>query len=225
MRKDFIANASHELKTPITIIRGFAETLHDNPDLSEEITVDITEKIVKNCKRMTNLIKDFLTLADIEKLPESRLSECNIVDMITNCTEMIKNVHPTAHIQMTNLSQEEILLNADYSLLELAFMNLIENAAKYSTPPAQIEVTLEDLGKMIRIKFIDQGIGIPADDIEHVFERFYTVDKAHSKKMGGSGLGLSIVKTIIDKHYGKIYVTSKIGVGSTFTVTLPHREV
>jgi two-component system, OmpR family, phosphate regulon sensor histidine kinase PhoR len=225
MRKDFIANASHELKTPITIIRGFAETLHDNPDLSEEIRVSITEKIVRNCKRMTNLIKDFLTLADIEKLPESRLSECDLVDMIINCTEMIKNVHPNAQIQMTNLTQGEILLNADHSLLELAFMNLIENAAKYSIPPAQIEVTLEDLGKVIRIKFIDQGIGIPVDDIDHVFERFYTVDKAHSQKMGGSGLGLSIVKTIIDKHHGKIYVSSKVGIGSTFTVTLPRRDV
>lgn len=224
MRKDFIANASHELKTPITIIRGFAETLHDNPDLSEEIRVSITEKIVRNCKRMTNLIKDFLTLADIEKLPESRLSQCNIFEMINNCAEMLKNVHPNANIQVTNLTHDDVLLNADHSLLELAFMNLIENGAKYSTPPANIEITLEDLGRLVRIKFIDKGIGIPPDDIEHIFERFYTVDKAHSQKMGGSGLGLSIVKTIIDKHFGKIYVTSKVGVGSTFTVTLPRRE-
>jgi len=225
MRKDFIANASHELKTPITIIRGFAETLHDNPDLPQETTVLITEKIVRNCKRMTNLIKDFLTLADIEKLPESRLSECNMIEMINYCREMIGNVHPDAKITVNNLTQHEIFLQADYSLLELAFMNLIENAAKYSTPPAQIEVTLEDLGKMIRIKIIDKGIGIPEADLEHVFERFYTVNKAHSQKMGGSGLGLSIVRTIIDKHYGKINVSSKVGVGSTFTVLLPRREI
>lgn len=224
MRKDFIANASHELKTPITIIRGFAETLHDNPDLPQETTVEITEKIVRNCKRMTNLIKDFLTLADIEKLPEARLSECEMDQMIHTCCDTIRDVHPDAKITFQNLSHQEISLKADHSLLELAFMNLIENAAKYSTPPAQIDITLEDLGKVIRIQIADHGIGIPEADIEHIFERFYTVDKAHSQKMGGSGLGLSIVKTIIDKHYGKIYASSKMGVGSTFTVILPRRD-
>ena len=225
MRKDFIANASHELKTPITIIRGFAETLHDNPTLPITTTVEITEKITRNCQRMTNLIKDLLTLSDIENIPESRLMDCDLTDMIEGCCDMVRNVHKDATIIVNNKAVEEITIIADPSLLELAFINLIENAAKYSTPPAHITVTLEDLGKAVRISIADKGIGIPAHDLEHIFERFYTVNKAHSQKMGGSGLGLSIVKTIIEKHYGKISVTSEVGKGTTFTLTFPRREI
>lgn len=224
MRKDFIANASHELKTPIAIIQGFAETLHDHPDFSKERIVEITEKIVRSCRRMTQLIKDFLTLADIEKLPQFRLTDCDIEQIMQSCCETLLNVYPTAQMEIHCLGEQECLLTADSSLLELAFTNLIQNAAKYSTPPAKIDVTLENLDKMIRIQITDQGIGIPEADLPRIFERFYTVDKAHSQKMGGSGLGLSIVKTIIDKHYGKIFVSSKVGLGTTFTVILPKRQ-
>lgn len=225
MRKDFIANASHELKTPITIIRGFAETLHDNPGLPEETINTITDKIVRNCKRMTSLIKDLLTLADIEKIPESRLSECRILDVIKTCLDMVQNVHPDAQITLNNISGKDIVLMADPSLMELALINLIENAAKYSTHPANITLTVEDLEKSIRISIADKGIGIPKEDLAHIFLRFYTVDKAHSQKMGGSGLGLSIVKTIVEKHFGKIYVSSQVGVGTTFTIILPKRDL
>lgn len=225
MRKDFIANASHELKTPITIIRGFAETLQDNPGLPLEVITSITEKIVRNCNRMTNLIKDLLALADIEKLSESRLSECDIIHLLNTCREMILNVHPTAHIVINNTSNKEIFLTVDASLMELALMNLIENAAKYSTSAADITITLEDGEKSLKIMIADKGIGIPKNDLDYIFERFYTVDKAHSQKMGGSGLGLSIVKTIIDKHYGKITVASEVGKGTTFTLIIPKRDL
>ncbi len=225
MRKDFIANASHELKTPITIIRGFAETLQDNPDLPQETVSTITEKIIRNCIRMTHLIKDLLTLADIEKIPESRVSECDVVHLLNTCTETILNVHPSAKISLNNISGHDIILMADPSLMELAFANLIENAAKYSLPPAEVTITVEDLSQAVKIVIADKGIGIPKEDVDHVFERFYTVDKAHSQKMGGSGLGLSIVKTIIDKHYGKITVSSELGKGTAFTITLPKRNL
>ncbi len=225
MRKDFIANASHELKTPITIIRGFAETLQDNPSLPLEVITSITEKIVRNCNRMTHLIKDLLALADIEKLSESRLSECDMIHLLNTCREMILNVHPTAHIVINNTSNKEIFLTVDASLMELALMNLIENAAKYSTSPADITITLEDGEQSLKIMIADKGIGIPKNDLDSIFERFYTVDKAHSQKMGGSGLGLSIVKTIIDKHYGKITVDSEVEKGTTFTLIIPKRDL
>lgn len=223
MRKDFIANASHELKTPITIIRGFAETLHDNPDLPLDTTVEITNKIVRNCSRMTNLIKDLLTLSDIENIPESRLIECDMVNLVHHCVDTIRNVHPDAEIDIS-VPYEELLIIADRSLMELALNNLIENAAKYSNKPAHIKINMEDLGSSIRISITDRGIGIPESDLDHIFERFYTVNKAHSQRMGGSGLGLSIVKTIVDKHFGKINVTSEFGKGTTFILTLPRRE-
>ncbi len=222
MRKDFIANASHELKTPITIIRGFAESLHDNPDFPKETLIEITDKIVRNCQRMTTLIKDLLALADIENLPRSRLTECDLVDIAHECKSMVLEVFPTANIEIIKPEEVDIHILADPDLMELAIMNLIENAAKYSNPPANIKVTFSQENEdFIKFTVADNGIGIPQNDLENIFQRFYTVNKAHSKKMGGSGLGLSIVDNIITKHYGRISVDSTLGQGTTFTIILP----
>ncbi len=221
MRKDFIANASHELKTPITIIKGFAETLHDNPNLPPEIFKEVTAKIVRNCNRMTHLIKDLLTLTDVENLPQSRLMECDLYEIIKNCRDSIKEVHRNANIAIEKQTDQDMCLVADANLLEHAFINLIDNAAKYSLPPAQITITMHKENDKIIVEVADKGIGIPAADLEHIFQRFYTVDKAHSRKMGGSGLGLSIVETIIEKHFGHVSVRSQLGAGTTFTVVLP----
>lgn len=220
MRKDFIANASHELKTPITIIRGFAETLHDNPDLPEATRNEVTLKIVKNCHRMTTLIKDLLTLSDIDNIPHSRLIECDLYEIIQDCCNMVHDIYPDAQITIQRNPDESMILIADPSLMELAMINLIENAAKYSKPPARIEISMKNLHDKITVTVSDYGIGIPASDLEHIFERFYTVDKAHSQKLGGSGLGLSIVQKIIHKHFGQISVQSQVGVGTTFTIVL-----
>lgn len=220
MRRDFIANASHELKTPITVIRGFAEALHDNPNLSRETQLEVTSKILRNCIRMTSLIKDLLTLADIENIPLSRLSNCDITELCSRCRSMLAESFPDAQVEIVSL-QEEISSVADGDLLELAILNLMENAAKYSPHPAQITVTIEKEAEEIEIKVADKGIGVPLADQEHLFDRFYTVDKAHSQKMGGSGLGLSIVKTIIEKHLGTIGIKSELGKGSTFIIRFP----
>jgi Signal transduction histidine kinase len=221
MRKDFIANASHELKTPITIIRGFAEMLHDNPNLPTSMTEEMTGKIVKNCKRMTDLIKDLLTLSDIENIPLSRLAPCDLSEVIQHCCDTLHDVYHDANFQIHNQQNVDTLITADPSLMELAFMNLIENAAKYSKPPAQVDITIQKLNEKLEITISDKGIGIPKHDLEHIFDRFYTVDKAHSQKMGGSGLGLSIVQNIIHKHFGEISVASELGKGTTFTIVIP----
>lgn len=221
MRKDFIANASHELRTPITIIRGFAETLHDNPDLPKETRVEILEKIVKSSERMTHLIKDLLTLADIEHLTESQLLPCHLPDVIDNCVSMLREVYPAAVVTVDVEKGEEFDILGDSQLLELALINLMVNAAKYSEAPAQITVGLKRVGGTVELSVADRGMGIPPEDIEHVFHRFYSVDKAHSRRMGGAGLGLSLVETIVEKHRGKISVVSELGKGSTFTIRLP----
>lgn len=221
MRKDFIANASHELKTPVTIIRGFAETLHDNPDLPQEITREATNKIVRNCQRMTLLIKDLLTLADIENIPHSRLIECDLSELIENCASILLDAFPDTVLTVEKKSDEPFLILADPHLMDMAIMNLMENAAKYSNKPAKVTVTLSHVDNKIKLQVADEGIGIPPADLEHIFQRFYTVNKAHSQKMGGSGLGLSIVETVIEKHYGTITVKSETGKGTTFTVLLP----
>lgn len=224
MRRDFIANASHELKTPITIIHGFAEALHDNPTLPLEVRTEVTAKIVRNCQRMGLLIKDLLTLADVENIPTSRLIHCNIDTLIDRCCAFLLEAFPDTEIRIEKNQADSILIG-DPSLLELAIMNLLENASKYSSKPAKINIKITSSDEQVKIAISDRGIGIPLSDQEHIFDRFYTVDKAHSQKMGGSGLGLSIVKTIIEKHFGTISLFSEIGKGTTFTIVLPKRSI
>ncbi|MEK7339515.1 MAG: ATP-binding protein, partial [Verrucomicrobiota bacterium] len=220
MGKDFVANASHELRTPITIITGFAETLQDLPDLPRDVVIEITEKIVRNCQRMDSLVKNLLTLADLENLPPSRFTECDVVAIVETCRQVVLSLYEKAKIHIEK-SEESILVAADPDILELAIINLLDNAAKYSPPPAEILVQIAQLSEEVSITIQDKGIGIPVADLEHIFERFYTVDKAHSRRLGGAGLGLSIVKTIIENHHGVISVKSEMGVGTTFTILLP----
>lgn len=222
MGKDFVANASHELRTPITIIKGFAETMQDFPELPREMIADITEKIVRNCQRMDTLVKNLLTLADLENLPDSRFQECDLIALAETCRQVVLAVYETAQISIEK-SHESMTVAADPDILELAVINLLDNAAKYSHPPAKITIKLEWEGDEACISIADQGIGIPPADLEHIFERFYTVDKARSRR--GAGLGLSIVRTIIEKHHGTISVTSAVGEGTTFPIRLPiHRQ-
>lgn len=224
MRKDFVANASHELKTPITIIQGFAEALHDNPDLPIETSSEITSKIVRNCIKMTMLIKDLLTLTDIEHIPESRLLETDLLDLINTVRSTVQDAYPDAKITIHADHEELYILLADPYLLELAFNNLIENAAKYSPAPAKVDVTLKKEADRLQIQIADQGYGIPKQELENIFQRFYRADNYRAKKISGSGLGLSIVETIIAKHFGEISVISEEGKGSTFTVSLPTKR-
>ena len=223
MRKEFIANASHELKTPITIIQGFAETLHENPDLPRDVQIDVTGKIVNNCKRMTYLIKDLLTLSDIENIPHSRLVDCDLHQIAQGCSDMLLNIYPDAQISIHKPNKLEMRLEADPYLIERAMFNLIENAIKYSEAPAKVEISMDKQDDRYKIVISDQGIGIPAADLEHIFERFYRVNRASKQKYAGfsSGLGLSIVQTIIHKHSGQIFVKSQVGVGTVFTILLP----
>lgn len=224
MGKDFVANASHELRTPITIIKGFAETLHDLPEMSREMLSDITEKIMRNCERMEKLVKNLLTLADLENIPESRFKECDLVTLVEDCRHILLSLNPETQIKIEK-EEEHILLFADPDVLELAIINLLNNAVKYSKPPAKITISMSTLNEdEVELKISDQGIGIEPDDLEHIFERFYTVDKARSRRLGGAGLGLSIVKTIIDKHDGTITAASTVGHGTTFTIVLPKRR-
>lgn len=223
MRKDFIANASHELKTPITIIQGFAETLHDHPTLGREVTESITQKIHRNCVKMTELIQDLLALTDVENLPESRLVDCELVDILERCCRDVLVLFPDADVHVDFGGQDSVDLVGDPSLLELAFKNLIENAAKYSPSPAHIEIKVKTSEQWIEVSIMDRGYGIPPESLDRIFQRFYRVESTR-QKVGGSGLGLSIVEMIIDKHFGKVSVKSELNKGSRFTVQLPRQR-
>jgi two-component system phosphate regulon sensor histidine kinase PhoR len=226
MRREFIANASHELKTPLTIIQGFAETLHDTPDLPADIVSEITRKIVRNSQRMSMLIKDLLVLSDTENLAAiTRFEKINMLTMIENCTVLLKDAFPDAIIDLEAAPEMPVEIYGDTNLIDMAMTNLIENGLKYSLAPAHVRIALSSAPGGLKIAISDKGIGIPPADLEHIFERFYTVDKARSRKMGGSGLGLSIVENVIKKHGGKITVTSKVGEGTTFIIVLPYQNI
>jgi len=221
MGKDFIANASHELRTPITIIRGFAETLHDHPELPRETLKGIAEKIVRTSHRLENLVKSLLTLADIENYSLDQRQTTDLVGLTENCKQFAAAAHRTSRIFIQS-DLENAPICGDPHLLELAVMNLIENGIKYSHSPAEIALSIRKTeNEEIQLTIQDKGIGIPEGDLPHIFERFYTVDKARSRKSGGAGLGLSIVKTIVEKHKGTISVASQLGFGSAFTISFP----
>jgi two-component system phosphate regulon sensor histidine kinase PhoR len=169
---------------------------------------------------MSALVKDLLLLTDIEHIPQSRLINCDLASLAESCCHTLQDLHPEAKVTFHQLCKEAMTLQGDPSLLELAIMNLLENAAKYSQAPAQIAVTLDRQQNDITLSIADKGIGIPSEDLDYIFQRFYRVDKARSRKLGGSGLGLSIVKTIVEKHGGKISVASKLGQGSAFTINM-----
>lgn len=220
MGKDFVANASHELRTPITIIRGFAETLQDLPHLSQKMLQEITEKIVRTCTRLDKLVRSLLTLSDIENLSRDRFRPADLILIAENCIHHLLAANPSVQIE-THYELESAPLMADADLLELAVSNILENAVKYSSAPAKIEIRIQKMGEELHLSIRDQGIGISEKDLPHIFDRFYTVDKARTRKSGGAGLGLSIVKTILEKHRGKTVVESEAGKGSLFTLILP----
>lgn len=212
--KDFVANASHELRTPITIIRGFAETLRDMEEVSDVMYESILEKIIRNSERMENLVKNLLLLADLDHSTPAKMWECELNSVIESSCHQILNIHPEIHIEHFH-NKDKIPIWGNHDLLELAFTNLLKNAVKYSPAPAHITITIDAKTDKIYVDVEDRGIGIPANDLERVFDRFYTVDKTHSRKLGGAGLGLSIVKTIVDKHGGTVSATRNATVGTT----------
>lgn len=221
MRKGFVANASHELRTPITIIRGFAETLHDHPDIAKEMLVEITGKIVSNCERMVDLITSLMMLSKIENIPPQELSEIELKKLFTLMVREMQTIYDQTTFHL-DLSADNLPILAHRELITIAMRNLIENGVKYSEGAPEITIEArKSANHEAVISISDRGIGMPEEDLPHIFERFYRVDKARTKKTGGYGLGLSIVKTIIDKHMGSIEVVSAKGVGTCCTITLP----
>ncbi|MBS0585807.1 MAG: ATP-binding protein [Verrucomicrobia bacterium] len=221
MGKEFIANASHELKTPITIIRGFAETLKDLPEVSDVMFDSILEKIIRNCERMENLVASLLILTDLENNRADVHVACDLVPLLENICTNLLNLHPEAHFEALH-NEDHIIVHGNSHLLELAFSNVLRNALKYSPNKQHITIKLERSIETTLISIKDCGMGMKKDDLDHIFERFYTVDKAHSRKLGGAGLGLSIVKMIMDQHQVKTTVTSELGKGTAFSFSFPN---
>ena len=215
MRSEFVANVSHELKTPLTSIKGFSETLRYVED--NETKNKFLDIIDKESERLTNLINDILVLSNIENLHKMESEYFNPGDVIENVLDMVKSqaYKKSIIIKYNDCFNSEILGSKD-KFHQLA-VNLIENSIKYSNDGiVKIDLTLEEQYFVFKVK--DNGIGIPKNDIPRIFERFYRVDKSRSTR--GTGLGLAIVKHIVKLFNGEISVKSKVGRGSTFTVKI-----
>lgn len=224
MRKDFVANVSHELKTPITSIRGFAETLLEDDETNEEIRKQFLDIILKESTRLQSLVHDLLELSKIEK-EEMKLSTklIEVDEWLQNSMTLIEQQASKKSLQFSRDIQPNIRFYGDPDRLEQVLLNLLYNAVNYTGEGGNIVLTIKETSNRIEIKVEDSGIGIPIESRQRIFERFYRVDRARSRNTGGTGLGLAIVKHIVEAHQGSITVTSEVGKGSSFIVKLPRK--
>ncbi len=173
---------------------------------------------------MDTLVRNLLTLAALDEgLPRSRLQEGDLVDLAQEAKQHYLAIHPEANIQIETVGKEPFYLMIDSDLFLQAIINLLDNGVKYSKAPAQVRVQIIKKRALLSLKSQKRD-RYPQEDLDRIFERFYAVDKSHSRSLGGSGLGLSIVERIVEKHQGKIEVESQVGEGTMFTITLPIQD-
>ena len=220
VRRDFVANISHELKTPVGALSLLAETLlaEDDP----HVTSRLAERIVTESSRVGRTIEDLLELSRIEsgELPRREPVAVNLV--VAEALERIRPASEQAGIDLVvREPNRRLAIFGDRRQLVSAIYNLLDNAVKYSDAGSAVEVFATTDGREVEIAVRDHGIGIPARDLERVFERFYRVDQARSRQTGGTGLGLAIVRHVMQNHDGSVHVDSRPGEGSTFTLCLP----
>jgi two-component system, OmpR family, phosphate regulon sensor histidine kinase PhoR len=225
MRQDFVANASHELKTPLASIKAYTETLIDWALHDDTVNNRFLERIDEQVERLNQLILDLLSLARIESGQEIfEHQPLPLVPVLASCVEAHRG---RAQAKALDLAYEpeglelDTLVLADEEAIRQIFDNLIDNAIKYTPEAGSVSVSCFADHNEVTIEIADTGIGIPRDDLPRIFERFYRVDKARSRELGGTGLGLSIVKHLIQSIGGQIDVNSRVGSGSKFTVHLP----
>jgi signal transduction histidine kinase len=225
IRRDFVANVSHELKTPATSLRLLAESLEETIDEDPVQARLFAAQLKKETGRLSQLINDLLDLTRLES--QERVENPVPVDVRSVLMTVLARMRRAARKKNTTLQWKRFGRAAQYTVcgdetqLTSMFTNLVDNAVKYTPPGGQVEVTggCEDSEVVIRVS--DTGIGIPEGKLPRIFERFYRVDKARSKETGGTGLGLSIVRHVAENHGGRVTVESVLGEGSTFTVYLP----
>ncbi len=229
MRKDFVANASHELRTPTTMIRGFAETLVEDSLLPEAQRVAFLEKIARNSIRLQALVDDLLSLSELEGSDGAVNPTNNKLSDVIRSIDLYLQEKPYVDTEKLRLSlaEEKESFPFDAIKLSLAIGNLVDNAFKYAGDFSEILVStkISKDGNYITCTVSDDGNGIPPEDLERIFERFYVVDKGRSREKGGTGLGLSIVKHIVEAHDGQVEARSKLGQGSTFRIILPRSPI
>jgi len=223
IRKDFVANVSHELRTPLATIKSFAETLTSGAIEDKENRVEFVNVIENSADRMTALVDDLLQLSALEsgKMPPN-FEPLSLMRIAGEVTASLKPLAGKKEIVLRLEPFHDVPeVRADKNQLKQVFTNLLDNAVKFSGEKGTVRIWAEAKNRGVSVSIQDTGVGIPADDLPRIFERFYRVDKARSREAGGTGLGLAIVKHIIEIHGGSISVESRPGAGSTFRFTLP----
>lgn len=225
-RQEFVANVSHELKTPITSVKVLADSLLAQQDVPAELYHEFMVDIAEEIEREDKIINDLLALVKLDK----SAAELNIsVVDINELTEIIlKRLRPIArknNVEVTLISKREVLAEVDEVKMTLILTNLVENAIKYNREQGKVEVTLDADHQFFTIQVEDTGIGIPEESLNQIYERFYRVDKSHSREIGGTGLGLAITRSAVLLHRGSIKVESVEGEGTTFIVKIPLTRV
>ncbi len=220
MRTDFVANVSHELRTPVGAMSLLAETLHGerDPDLVDRLS----DRLVSEAQRLTRTIDDLLELSRIEASDQPLKTVVGLREVVDDSLARVHVLAEERGVQVVvDGAVGRITMIGDQTQLTSALANLVENAVKYSDPGSSVEVSAAVHRNWVELTVADHGIGIPARDLDRVFERFYRVDKGRDRTTGGTGLGLAIVRHVATNHGGSVSVRSEEGIGSTFTLRVP----
>lgn len=221
-RQEFVSNVSHELKTPITSMKVLADSLLAQEEVSVELYKEFMGDIAEEIDRESKIINDLLSLVKMDKTAaDLNISACDINGLVESSLKRLRPIAAKRNIELVFESFRPVSAEVDEMKLSLAISNLVENAIKYNRDNGWVHVSLNADHKYFFIKVEDSGIGIPEQDVEYIFERFYRVDKSHSREIGGTGLGLAITRSAVIMHRGAIKVYSRENEGTTFTVRIP----
>jgi signal transduction histidine kinase len=220
MRKEFVANVSHEVQSPLTSISGYATALKQM-NIKDEDRERYLNIIIDEAKRMSKMSDSLLKLSLLESQSQQlQLTSFSLDEQIRRVIVTLQPGWSVANIQF-DLHLQDVSINADFDLLNQVWTNIISNSIKFSEQESWITVQLEQEGNNAIVRISDTGIGISPEDQKRIFERFFKADRSHSRKYAGSGMGLAIVKKIVSLHQGEITVESTAGEGTTFIVVLP----
>lgn len=221
-RQEFVSNVSHELKTPLASMKVLADSLLMQEDAPVEIYREFMQDIAEEIDRENSIISDLLTLVKMDrKTMELNVASTDINEFLEQILKRLRPIAEKANIEVVFESNRSVNAEIDATKLSLAFSNLVENAIKYNRENGWVHVTLDADHKFFYVKVSDSGMGIPQESLDYIFERFYRVDKSHSREIGGTGLGLAITKSAVVAHRGAIKVQSTVDEGTCFTVRIP----
>ncbi len=221
VRKDFVANVSHELRTPLAAISGYAETLLEGAIDDHENSRRFAEIILNKARQLANIVSDLLVLSTLEGGKPPSPEPVSLRNSISSALRTVEPVAKARGVKLAFQNEEDLEVLGYEIRLEQVWVNLLDNAIKFNRPDGDVRVEMKQKQSGIVVRVCDTGLGIPSRDLPRIFERFYRVDKARSRATGGTGLGLAIVKHAVEQMGGSVSVDSRLGQGTTFTVTLP----